>query len=65
MEEDKDVKDLLEGKIIINGTQIGNSACIEEVEDNEWIEDFGYLFIKYYYDENGKDLIIEWEMKED
>lgn len=58
-------KNFNEGKIIINGTQIGNSACIEQVGDNEWIEDLGYMFIKYYYDENGKDLMIEWENKEE
>jgi len=48
-------------KILIGSTQIGNSANIAIIDDNTWEEDLGHVYVKYYYDKNGKDLIIEWE----
>ena len=49
------------GKIIIGNTQIGNTANIIKIDDNVWEEDLGHVYVKYSYDKNGKDLIIEWE----
>ncbi len=49
------------GIILLNGMQIGISAVFDKLEENKWEEYLGYLSIYYYYDKNGKDLIIEWE----
>lgn len=57
----KDNGDLREGSIVLDGMQLGISAVFEKIDDNYWKEYFGFLDINYYYDKNGKDLIIEWE----
>ena len=54
-------KELRQGKIMVGDTQIGNSPVIYEIDDNVWEEDLGHVYIKYSYDKNGKDLIVEWE----
>lgn len=52
-----------EGKLFVGNTQIGSSYVIYKIDDNIWEEDLGHVYVKYYYDKNGKDLIIEWEDK--
>ena len=54
-------KELRQGKIMVGDTQIGNSPVIYEIDDNVWEEDLGHVYVKYSYDKNGKDLIVEWE----
>lgn len=54
-------KELRQGKIMVGDTQIGNSPVIYEIDDNVWEEDLGHIYVKYSYDKNGKDLIVEWE----
>lgn len=57
----KEEKEFRTGKISVGKTQIGSSPVIYEIDDNTWEEDLGHVYVKYYYDKNGKDLIIEWE----
>ena len=52
-------KELRQGKIMVGDTQIGNSPVIYEIDDNVWEEDLGHVYVKYSYDKNGKDLIVE------
>lgn len=54
-------KEKREGKLFVGNTQIGASYVIYEIDDNVWEEDLGHVYVKYYYDKNGKDLIVEWE----
>ena len=54
-------KELRQGKIMVGDTQIGNSPVIYEIDDNVLEEALGYVYVKYSYDKNGKDLIVEWE----
>jgi hypothetical protein len=54
-------KELRQGKIMVGDTQIGNSPVIYGIDDNVWEEDLGHVYVKYSYDKNGKDLIVEWE----
>lgn len=57
----KDTGEFRDGMLVLNGMQIGISAVFEKIDDNSWKEYLGFLDISYYYDENKKDLIIEWE----
>ena len=56
--EDREVR---KGKLFVENTQIGTSYVIYEIDDNVWEEDLGHVYVKYSYDKNGKDLIVEWE----
>lgn len=55
---------ILSNKIVLGNTQIGSSANIREIDHNTWEENLGHIFLKYYYENCGNDLLIKWEKEE-